>query len=196
LTGDAAPRASADAVDESLRDAKVIDRNGYPYLIHPLMDGVPRVEPALLQAWTDWAVAQQDLVGGATLLLAPEAMGLPLVAPLSLATGVPYVVVRKRQYGLPGEAVAHGKTGYGASGLHINDVRPGDKVLLVDDVLSTGGTLDALLTTLKSLGATVVGVLVFIDKGTARTRLEKRHGAAIRAMRAIAIENQKVRIVE
>ncbi|MHB1261477.1 MAG: adenine phosphoribosyltransferase [Thermoplasmatota archaeon] len=190
------PPVSGDVVDRSLREAQVMDRNGYPYLIHPLMDGVPRVEPALLQAWTDWAAGQQDLLGETTLLLAPEAMGLPLVASLSLATGLPYVVVRKRKYGLPGEAVAHGRTGYGESGLHINDVGPQDRVLIVDDVLSTGGTLDALLATLKGLGATVVGVLVFIDKGTARAGLEKRHGVPIRAMRAIRIEGGRVHIVE
>jgi adenine/guanine phosphoribosyltransferase-like PRPP-binding protein len=43
----------AEVLDKSLRDAEVLQRNGYPYVIHPLMDGVPRVDPRLLQAWMD-----------------------------------------------------------------------------------------------------------------------------------------------
>lgn len=192
-----APGAAAlrDLVDASLESAQLMDRKGYPYLIHPLIDGIPRVEPALLQAWLDWAAAQDDLLGQTTLLVAPEAMGLPLVAPLSLATGLPYVVVRKRKYGLPGELVAFGETGYGEAALHVNGVQAGDKVLVVDDVLSTGGTLGALLTTLVEAEATPVGALVFLDKGRVHAVLEGRHGVPIRVMRTIAIEDGKVHIL-
>lgn len=187
--------STRDAVDRSLLEADLMDRNGYAYLIHPLMDGVPRVEPALLQAWIDWAAAQTDLLAKATVLLAPEAMGLPLVAPLSLAAGLPYLVVRKRKYDLPGEEVAYCETGYGEACLHLNDVGPGDKVVLVDDVISTGGTMSALLATLQSMKVQVVGALVFLDKGNARAALEERTGVPIRAMRTIAIEGRTIRIL-
>jgi adenine phosphoribosyltransferase len=192
------PTATAvDLVDRSLETAQVMDRKGYPYLVHPLIDGVPRVDPALLKAWVDWAMAQKDLVGKATVLLAPEAMGLPLAAPLSLATGLPYLVVRKRKYGLPGEEVAYCETGYGENCLHVNDVKAGDKVLLVDDVLSTGGTLGGLLATLANKeGVETVGAVVFLDKGRVRAVLEERHGVPVRVMRTIAIEDGKVRVID
>jgi adenine phosphoribosyltransferase len=192
----ARPSATAlDLVDRSLETAQVMDRKGYPYLIHPLIDGVPRVEPALLQAWLDWATSQDDLLGQATVLLAPEAMGLPLAAPLSLATGLPYVVVRKRKYELPGEQVAYCETGYGESCLHLNDIKPEDKVLVVDDVLSTGGTLNAILATIVAAGATPVGALVFLDKGRVHSVIQERHGVPVRVMRTIRLEDGKVRIL-
>jgi adenine phosphoribosyltransferase len=192
----ARPAAAAlDIVDLSLATAQVMDRKGYPYLIHPLIDGVPRVEAALLKAWVDWAKAQ-DVVGQATVILAPEAMGLPLAAPLSLATGLPYLVVRKRKYDLPGEQVAYCETGYGEACLHVNAVGPEDKVLIVDDVLSTGGTLGALLATLETMKVPVVGALVFLDKGRVRSVLEERHGIPVKVMRTIVIEEGKVRIVD
>jgi adenine phosphoribosyltransferase len=187
------PDAGLAALDASLEQALVLDRNGYPYLVHPLLDGVPRCPPALVRAWVDWA-RRQAPAKRATLLLAPEAMALPLVAPLALALDLPYVVVRKRKYGLPGEQIAYAETGYGDSALHVNGVEPGDKVLVVDNVLSTGGTLGALLATLESMGAEAVGVLVALDKGSARPRLEDRHNVPIHALRTIRVESGKVRI--
>ncbi|MCA1811206.1 MAG: adenine phosphoribosyltransferase [Halobacteriales archaeon] len=182
------------ALDASLEQALVLDRNGYPYLVHPLLDGVPRCPPELVQAWVGWA-RRQPMCREATLLLAPEAMGLPLVAPLALALGLPYTIVRKRRYGLPGEQVAYAETGYsGEAPLHVNDVGPGDKVVVVDNVLSTGGTLGSLLGTLTQMGCEVVGALVALDKGAARERLEGQHGVAIHALRSIRVEAGKVRI--
>jgi adenine phosphoribosyltransferase len=118
------------------------------------------------------------------------------VAPLALALGIPYGIIRKRKYGLPGEQVAYAETGYGEAALHINDVSPADKVLVVDDVLSTGGTLGSILATLQHVGVTVVGALVAIDKGNRRTMLEDRHSVSIQAMRTIRVETGKVRLTQ
>ncbi len=196
-TSAAAPtlRSKGDAlIDASLESAQVMDRNGYAYLIHPLTDGVPRTDTPLLAAWVDWAKRQPELEG-ATVLLAPEAMGLPLVAGLSLATGIPYGIIRKRKYGLPGEEVAFCETGYGEACLHINGVGPADRVVLVDDVLSTGRTMDSLLNTLASMKVTVQGVLLFLNKGVRRRDLEQRHDVPIKAMRTVSIVLGKVKIV-
>lgn len=182
-------------IDESLRDAMVLDRGGYPYLVHPLTDGVPRCDPALLREWTQWA-RTSPVLEGADLLLAPEAMALPLAVALSLEVDLPVLTVRKRRYDLPGETVAYCETGYGESCLHINDVRPGDRMVVVDDVLSTGGTLDALLGTLGEMDATVLGALVFLDKGGVRGTLEDRHNIPIHVMRTVRVEAGIVTTVE
>ena len=72
-------------------------------------------------------------------------MGLPLTAPLSVQHDRPLVVARKRAYGLEGEVVVDQSTGYSKGAMYLNDVRPGERVLIVDDVLSTGGTLRAVI---------------------------------------------------
>lgn len=182
-----------DAIDRSLQTAPVLDRGGYPYVVHPLLDGIPRVDPGLLIAWAEWA-ADQEVLQGATLLVAPEAMGLPLATAISMKTGIPYVAVRKREYGLDDETVAYCETGYAQTCLYINDVREGDRVVLVDDVLSTGGTADALLTTLKELGATIQGAVVFVDKGDRAQRLEETHGIPIHVMRRIQVTGDRIQV--
>lgn len=177
--------------DPLLAAAEVTDRHGYPYIVHPLMDGVPRVPPALLQAWVDWAKGQ-PAIQQANVLLAPEAMALPLVAPLSLATGIPYVIARKRVYNRPGEKQVGAKTGYGMSTLYVNDLHAGDRVLVIDDVLSTGSTLSGLLAAIHDCKAKVVGALLFIDKGEARADLQKKQGVPIMAMRSVRVEKDRL----
>lgn len=181
-------------LDDSLRVARVIDKGGYAYLIHPLTDGVPRCPPALLQAWTSWALAQPEL-GQATVLLAPEAMAFPLVASLSVACGLPYVLARKRPYGLPNESEAASHTGYGSSILHLNDLSPLDRVLVVDDVLSTGGTLTAIVEGLGRLGVPCVGALVFLEKGGRGPALSERFGMPVRSMRRVEVKGGEVKLL-
>ena len=119
---------------ESFLRAKVIRVGAYDYIVHPLLDGVPAVEPELLEEVVDAMSGIKDM--GCDLIVAPEAMALPLAAPLSLSARIPYVVVRKRAYGLEGEIRIDQSTGYSNGTMFLNGVRGGDKVVVVDDVLS------------------------------------------------------------
>jgi adenine phosphoribosyltransferase len=182
-------------VDDSLRAARIVDRAGYAYVIHPLTDGVPRVDPALVTAWCDWAHAQDDVLAGATVLLAPEAMGVPLAVALSLRSGLPYLIVRKRAYDLPGETIVYCETGYSRTCLYLNGLRREDRVVIVDDILSTGGTMQAIVSALADQGIAVQGALVFAVKGDGRAALQARLGVPVRVMRRIAVADGTVKIV-
>lgn len=182
-------------IDESLAGAQVLDRGGYAYVVHPLMDGVPRVDPALLIQFADWAFDVPEMQG-TTVLLAPEAMGVPLAAAVAMKTGIPYLVARKRSYGLPGETSAHVQTGYGQDRVHVNGLKAGDRVLVVDDVISTGGTLGGLLTALHEAGVEVRGVVAFVDKGDKAQELAKVHGVPVHVMRRIRIVDGRVEVLQ
>lgn len=173
-----------DAIDKSLEEVTYKERDGYPYIIHPLLDGVPRVDPELLREWTHWAKAQPPLEK-ATVILAPEAMGIHLAVPVALETDLPYVVARKRSYGLDGETIAYCETGYGTSCIHVNDITAGDRVVIVDDVISTGGTLTAIINTVKSMGARVDGVLAPISKGDGADVVRRKTDVPVCVMRHI-----------
>ncbi|PKK86893.1 MAG: adenine phosphoribosyltransferase, partial [Tenericutes bacterium HGW-Tenericutes-8] len=47
--------------------------------------------------------------------------------------------------------------------LHADAIKPGDRVLIVDDLLATGGTVDATVQLVEKLGGTVVGLAFFIE---------------------------------
>ncbi|MDW5563360.1 MAG: hypoxanthine/guanine phosphoribosyltransferase [Methanomassiliicoccus sp.] len=178
----------------SLESAPIIDVGGYDYFIHPLTDGVPRVSPAILSEVVQAMLRIGDF--DCDLILGPEAMGIPLAVALSQELGVPYAVVRKRRYGLPGEIEVGQTTGYSKGKLYINGVGPGDRVVIVDDVLSTGGTLRPLILALRAAGAVVVDVLVAVEKGDTRPGLERELGLVIRALVKVEVHGGRLEVVD
>jgi len=155
----------------SLANAPVIWKGDYPYFIHPITDGVPRLDPEVLAAVTE--LCQQAIEWSTIdLILGIEAMGLPLTAPLSIRTGVPLVVGRKRSYVLEGEVVIDQATGYSKQPMYLNDIAPGERIAIVDDVLSTGGTLRAVIEGVKATGATIAHILVVVEKGPGLKQLQ------------------------
>lgn len=178
-------------LNDSLESCPVINKNGYFYFVHPLSDGVPRMDPAILQEVVDWMLEVGDF--DCDLLIAPESMGIPLAVPLSLKLGIPYTVLRKRSYGLPGEIIFPQKTGYSDSIMTVNDVSKGTRVVVLDDVVSTGGTLDAVIKTLRDeIGAIIVDILVPINKGEGTDIVLKNTGLSVKTMVHVKMVDGKV----
>jgi len=94
-----------------------------------------------------------------------EARGYMIGAPLAYALGAGFVPVRKPGK-LPGTTFREEyalEYGTNALEIHADAVGHGQRVLIVDDLLATGGTIAATLRLLKKLGAEVVGVAVLIE---------------------------------
>ncbi len=149
---------------DSLESCKMVRRDEYHYFIHPVSDGIPVVDPSLLREIACAMVRVMDLEGIDRIVVA-EAMGIHIGTALSLMTDIPLTVVRKRWYGLEGECAVHQVTGYSKGELYINGLSPGMRVVIVDDVLSTGGTMRAILGALETIGVEVVDACVVIKRG-------------------------------
>jgi len=160
-----------DRLASSLRDAPVVEKGDYHYFVHPITDGIPTVSPALLREVVVGMIRRADL-DGVDAIVAPEAMGIHISTAVSLTTDIPIVVVRKRSYGLDGEVSVSKVTGYEASEMFINGVDAGDRVVILDDVYSTGGTLAAITTALEDIGAEIADVVVAIRKVGGEKALE------------------------
>ncbi len=146
----------------SLEESPVVPFGEYQYFVHPITDGVPPCDPALLEEVLD-ALQEAGRFEGDHIVTA-ESMGFPLAAGLSLRTGLPYLFLRKRRYGLPGELSVRQVTGYAGSDLYLNRLPAGSRVTFVDDVVSTGGTLRAMVEAVRAAGSTVDEILVVFDK--------------------------------
>jgi adenine phosphoribosyltransferase len=187
------PPRSWPRLAESLERAPVLRLDDYDYFVHPLSDGVAPVERALLEEATQGL--QALLPDRFDVLLAPEAMGLPLATALTLATRKPFLVARKRSYGLPGEVAVGYATGYAAGRLHLNGLRPGQEVVIVDDVVSKGGTLRALADGIRRAGARLVKVVVLFDKSPDLDALARDVGAPIEALLHIRVHDGRVQVL-
>ena len=190
------PSDPLSVLQDSLRDSPIIWKGDYPYFIHPISDGIPRMDADVLRATRDLIVEMVDW-SNIDLIVSVEAMGLPLLAAVGDATGKPTVVIRKRQYGMDGEVRVDVSTGYSQSTTYINDIKQGERILIVDDVISTGGTLEPILATLEEMGVILQDIVIAIEKGEGRERLAKeRPSWPIRTLARIDIIDGRVEILE
>ena len=153
-----------DLLVKSLESCPMVKRGEYNYFIHPITDGVPIVEPDLLRDVCCAMLKVLDL-RNVDKIVVVEAMGIHIGTVLSCMTDIPMTVMRKREYKLPCEIPVHQTTGYSKGELYLNGVYKGDRVVIIDDVVSTGGTMKALLKALDIAGAEVVDVCVAIQRG-------------------------------
>jgi adenine phosphoribosyltransferase len=123
-----------------------------------------------------------------------EAMGIPLATTLSLNMNIPFTIIRKRKYNLPDEVVVEQVTGYSKLKLYINGLKKGDKIVIVDDMLSTGGTLRAVLTALKKMDVVIKGVFIAVNKGNVAKEIMDESNVSITTLVNIDVIDGRVAI--
>ncbi len=104
-------------------------------------------------------IYQPDLLAGV------ESRGFLLAAPLALKLGCGFIMLRKRGK-LPGPTVGHDYAlEYGTDRIEVqaDAVQPGDRVVVVDDLLATGGTMAAGIALLRQVGAEVPAAAALIE---------------------------------
>lgn len=181
-----------ETLKNSLREAPIVKKGEYNYFVHPITDGIPKIEPKLLREIV------QEIEKIANLdcdkIVTAEAMGIPVGTALSLKTDLPLVIIRKRKYGLDGEVTVRQITGYSKTRMYINGIMKGDRVVIVDDVLSTGGTLIAIVNELRNIGAKIIDIIIVIKK-CKKEKIEKIIGMNIKTLVKVEIIEGKVKIL-
>jgi adenine phosphoribosyltransferase len=183
-----------DQLKESLLAAPIIEKEGYHYFVHPISDGVPMLRPELLREIVVKIIRKAELEN-VDKIVTPAAMGIHISTAVSLMTDIPLVVVRKRQYGLDGEVALSQVTGYSENEMYVNDVYDGDSVLVIDDVLSTGGTLAALTGALADIGADIRDIVCVIKKADGENKLAEA-GYDAKTLINVVVEDGEVVITD
>ena len=111
---------------------------------------------ALVEKIKPW---QPDVIVG------PEARGFLFGAPVAYALGIGFVPVRKPGK-LPAKTIAETyalEYGFDTLEVHADAIRPGERVVIVDDLLATGGTMLATANLMQKIGADVLGMGFLIE---------------------------------
>ncbi|MFF1924220.1 adenine phosphoribosyltransferase [Streptomyces sp. NPDC058221] len=143
-------------------------------------------DPVAFTALTD-ALAELCVRHGATKIVGLEARGFILAAPVAVRAGLGFVPVRKAGK-LPGATLGQTyELEYGTAEIeiHAEDLSADDRIMVIDDVLATGGTAGASLELIRRAGARVAGVSVLMELGflSGRARLEESlQGAPLEAL--------------
>jgi adenine phosphoribosyltransferase len=127
--------------------------------ITPLMDNGEAFKYATDQIVSYAKKKKVDLVVG------PEARGFIVGCPVAYALGVGFAPVRKEGK-LPRETVkVEYELEYGKNVLtiHKDAIKPGQRVLIIDDLLATGGTIEATIKLVEQLGGVVAGIAFLIE---------------------------------
>ncbi|CAM5302132.1 MULTISPECIES: adenine phosphoribosyltransferase [Streptomyces] len=164
---------------EGLRElllSRIADVPDYPKPGVVFKDITPLLaDPAAFGALTDAFAALCERYA-ADKVVGLEARGFILAAPVAVRAGIGFVPVRKAGK-LPGATLRQAydlEYGTAEIEIHADALKPGDRVLVIDDVLATGGTAEASLELIRRAGAEVAGVAVLLELGflAGRQRLE------------------------
>jgi len=154
------PSYPADLVRRTIRNVPDWPQPGVTFRdITPVLQD-PRTFRVLIDVFVYRYMRQRlDLVAGV------DARGFIVGSVLAYELNLGFVPVRKKGK-LPSSTVAEDYTleyGSGSVEMHADAVRPGQRVLLVDDLIATGGTMLAAIRLLQRLGANVVEATAIID---------------------------------
>jgi adenine phosphoribosyltransferase len=177
---------------KSFLEAPIVKKGDYHYVVHPITDGIPEIKPEILEEITFEMQKIIDKYKMIDKIVTIEAMGIPLATKLSFNMKIPFNIIRKRKYGLPNEVEIEQVTGYSKSKLYINGLKKGEKIIIVDDVLSTGGTLKAILSTLDKIGVIVKSVIIAIEKDHIAKKIMNETKVMIHTILKIEVINGKV----
>jgi len=185
-----------ETIREDLRKATIVripsQQGYYDYVVNPLSSGVPEIPTEALWGCA-FEVARVTDVKRCSKIVTPEAMGIHIATALSLVTGIPMLVIRKKSYMLPTEIRIVKRTGYAEEVMYANGLASGDSVLLVDSIIATGGTYVAIIKELVSHGIRVVDAVAVIERvelgGVGH--VERETGIGVKTLIRLRLENGK-----
>lgn len=175
----------------------LLDFGKYKFLVNPLTEQIPATTSELLRAATNWIVEAGNFQA-ANKIAGEEDKGAILVASTSIETGLPFGMARWYPSGLEGQVGVDFEMEYASGQLFLNGVEKGDRVIIVDDMVSTGGTMLALIEAVKKADATIVDIVCVAEKveynGVERIRKETGH--QIKTLLQVSVSGDRSKVIQ
>lgn len=167
---------------KDVANAPVIKLAGGKYRFHIFSIGErgTKLEPELISEVVDGLLEKvKPYIKDLDYIVTIEPGGNQWAVAVAHELKIPLIVFRERSSGLGDETKVYQNTLLYRRNLYLRGVRSGDKVVVLDDVVSTGGTIRMIISALKKQGAEIKGVFCIITKGEAYKSIEKKEKVSV-----------------
>ncbi|MBD3557337.1 adenine phosphoribosyltransferase [Planktothrix sp. FACHB-1355] len=149
---------------EVYKNAQTVWNDGKYTTVNELCDQIPALRPEVVREAVNWFVSAGIFAGNK--IVTEEDKGAILAGLVMERTEKPLAVARWYPYQLPESATTrvYMKSEYREGDLYLNGVLPGDRVTIIEDTISSGGTIIALVEAIRKSDAEVVEILALIEK--------------------------------
>jgi adenine/guanine phosphoribosyltransferase-like PRPP-binding protein len=147
---------------DCFHDRELVNVNGRAFIVNPLTEQIPATSTKLLRC------ACEEILKAANKdfdkVVGEEDKGGIIVAGVALAANKPFGMVRWYPSGLAGQVKMPFTSEYVDGHLYLNGIDAGDRVLVVDDMISTGGTMIGLIRALEKAEAEITDIVSVGEK--------------------------------
>lgn len=175
--------AAAERIRSVYRTATVTQSQEYTTTVNELTDQLPALQPETLSAATELVLPHVS--DDTDVIAVEEDKGLPIGVNVAMELGVPLAVARWYTYEIE-EMEDHQvevdmDSEYYSGQLYLNGVTEGDAVTIVDDTISTGGTMTAMIRAVREAGASIEGCHCVVEKRSngGVERVEEETGVSV-----------------
>lgn len=178
-------------------DQPLIMVDKYKFIINPLTEQIPATSSELLRATTEWVVAEGSFEQ-ATKIGGEEDKGAILIASTSLATGLPFGMARWYPAGVEGQVSVDFEMEYASGQLYLNGIEEDDKVIIVDDMISTGGTMLALIKAIQIAKGEIVDIICVAEKIEYEgvKRVAEETGYQVKSLLKISVAGERSKVIQ
>ena len=185
-----------DLVRKNFDNQPMFEIDGFKFVLNSLTEQVPATSSELLQLAAEWI--SDEITYDCDKLLTEEDKGAILLAAVSLQTGIPFGMARWVPNTLADQVSTIFSCEYVKGGtLYLSGIEKNDRVIIIEDTISTGGTLIGIIKTLNKVGAQIVDTIVLIEKieyGGIK-RVKKETGVDVRSLIKISVKGEKSKVI-
>ena len=175
---------------KSLIESNIVKRKDYNYFVNPLTAGVPEIKPEIIKEICE-EIKSLIQPHNIDIILTIESMGIHITSVLSQMTNIPFNIVRKKSQHTKDEITLKQITGYSTTNLYMT-IPKNKKVLIIDSVISTGGTLIAVINGLKKLNTEIIDIICVIERGDGAKKVKQKTGYNVKTLQKITIKDDKI----
>lgn len=191
-----APPDAIALLRDAFDDRELVEINGRKFVVNPLTEQIPATSAELLRAAAD-SVCRTCTMPRGIKIAGEEDKGGILVAAVALAANRPFGLARWYPSGLEGQIVVSFECEYAHGQLYLNGVERGDRVVIVDDLISTGGTMIALIKAIQNAGAEILDIVCVAEKVEyeGSRRVKETTGFDIKSLVKLSIAGKRSKVV-